>query len=415
MLKKYNILLSAYACEPNKGSEPGVGWNWAIELAKLGHQVWVLTRSNNKANIDKESSLKKQLPNLKFVYYDLPNYLRFWKKGAFGVHAYYFFWQLGIIRVAKKLDQKICFEVIHHITFVSIHQPSFLYKLKKPFIFGPIGGGEETPSKLVQSFKFKYRIKEYVRYVYNRFTKYCDPLIKRTFIKSSLIFSTSLETKNIIPIEYHKKCYVKLAIGVDKLYNDSSSTKKENFNILFVGRFLHWKGIHFALKAMKNLDNKKNKLTLIGKGEFKKELDQIVNRYEIDNINWVEWMSQSKLYDKFKKADCLLFPSLRDSGGMVVLEALSKGLPVICLDLGGPGQIVNNDCGRVISTKDRSEPEVIEELSEALNELYSDPILRKRLSEGAIRRAKEFKWSKIVSDTYEIIEREVMNENTANT
>ena len=52
------ILLSAYACEPNKGSEPGVGWHWALELGYLGHDVWVLTRANNRPAIEAEQNRK---------------------------------------------------------------------------------------------------------------------------------------------------------------------------------------------------------------------------------------------------------------------------------------------------------------------------------------------------------------------
>ena len=73
------ILLSAYACEPNKGSEPGVGWNWAINLTKLGHDVTVLTRKNNKSSINKMIK-KNKLKSIKFEYYDLPNWLIFIKK-----------------------------------------------------------------------------------------------------------------------------------------------------------------------------------------------------------------------------------------------------------------------------------------------------------------------------------------------
>lgn len=80
MPKKLNILLSAYACEPNKGSEPGIGWNWAIEIAKRGHVVTVLTRGNNKSVITKETDLPQ---NLSFIYYDLPDSLLLIKKVSF--------------------------------------------------------------------------------------------------------------------------------------------------------------------------------------------------------------------------------------------------------------------------------------------------------------------------------------------
>ena len=86
--KKKTFLMSAYACEPGEGSEPGVGWNWAIELAKK-HNVIVITRENNRGKIEAKYS-KKQYPNLVFYYCDVPRCLSFWKKGQKGVHLYYF-------------------------------------------------------------------------------------------------------------------------------------------------------------------------------------------------------------------------------------------------------------------------------------------------------------------------------------
>jgi len=84
------ILLSAYACEPNRGSEPGVGWHWALEIEKLGHEVWILTRSNNKPVIDEYYSQNKQPSNLHFAYFDLPDEIKKWKKGGRLVRTYYF-------------------------------------------------------------------------------------------------------------------------------------------------------------------------------------------------------------------------------------------------------------------------------------------------------------------------------------
>ena len=73
------ILLSAYACEPHKGSEAGVGWHWAVELSRLRHEVWVITRANNRTAIDAELAHNPH-PNLHFIYYDLPDWAKSWKK-----------------------------------------------------------------------------------------------------------------------------------------------------------------------------------------------------------------------------------------------------------------------------------------------------------------------------------------------
>ena len=96
--------------------------------------------------------------------------------------------------------------------------------------------------------------------------------------------------------------------------------------------------------------------------------------------------------DVYRAHDLLLFPSLHDSGGHVVLEALAHGLPVVCFDLGGPGSIVDESCGRVVTTGGRSRAEVLRRLTDALEELADAPQLRRRLSEGARSRVCRYDW-----------------------
>ena len=70
MVTRLKVLMSAYACEPGRGSEPEVGWQWAFQMARF-HEVTVVTRANNRAVIDRALA---DYPGAKpeFIYYDLP-------------------------------------------------------------------------------------------------------------------------------------------------------------------------------------------------------------------------------------------------------------------------------------------------------------------------------------------------------
>lgn len=132
-VRPLNVLLSAYACEPGKGSEPGIGWRWARNLADSGHKVWVLTRANNRPAI--ELALAAQpLHGVEFAYYDLPRWACWWKRGGRGVHLYYYLWQWGAYKTARRLQRKQRFDLVHHITFGVFRQPSFMAFLDAPFI-----------------------------------------------------------------------------------------------------------------------------------------------------------------------------------------------------------------------------------------------------------------------------------------
>jgi glycosyltransferase involved in cell wall biosynthesis len=112
------------------------------------------------------------------------------------------------------------------------------------------------------------------------------------------------------------------------------------------------------------------------------------------------WMPREALLSIVTDFDLFLFPSLHDSGGMAVLEALSLGLPVVCLDLGGPSEFVNDSCGRVVSTSDADESRVVAQIAEFVFELTEDPRKLKQLSEGARKRANSFTWEANVRNVY---------------
>ncbi|KAB2833154.1 MAG: glycosyltransferase family 1 protein, partial [Candidatus Dadabacteria bacterium] len=100
MQKRLKVLLSAYACESGKGSEPGVGWNWVNQIARF-HDVWVITRANNRESIERENG--GALSGVHWIYFDYPGWARFWKRGQRGVHLYYYLWQIAVYFLARRL------------------------------------------------------------------------------------------------------------------------------------------------------------------------------------------------------------------------------------------------------------------------------------------------------------------------
>lgn len=398
------ILLSAYACEPNKGSEPGVGWNWAMVLAQQGHEVWVITRANNQASI--EQALGHNAPvGLHFVYYDLPTWAKWWKKGPSGVYVYYLLWQWGAYRTAQNLVQTVAFDWVHHVTFVSIRQPSFMGLLELPFVFGPVAGGEKAPWRLRQSYPLKGWLIDGVRDLTSQWVRF-DPLMYLTFAKATKIFVTSEQTQSLLLEKFRMRSQIQLAIGTEPIdYQQPSVSSSENtdvLKILFVGRLIYWKGLHLGLQAFSQLQIKYPNvhLTIIGDGPDKTWLQQLATKLELKNVDWVPWLPQAEVTKAYPQHQIFLYPSLHDSGGMVVLEALSYGLPVVCLDLGGPGIIVDSTCGFSIKTDKVCESAVIESLSQALETITTDADLRYQLGKGAQLRCQTYQWGALSQRIY---------------
>ena len=208
------ILLSAYACEPHKGSETSVGWHWALEASHLGHEVWVLTRENNRVTIEAELVKFPKIKNLNFIYYDLPFWARWWKKKNRGIRLYYFFWQIGAYLLAKKVHREKGFDRVHHITFVSVRQPSFMGNLGIPFFFGPVGGGEKSPWNLRKGYGFRGIILDIVRDLANHLVR-IDPFVRRTLQQAKRIYVTSEDSQSLVPDKYRHKTTIKLGIGLN--------------------------------------------------------------------------------------------------------------------------------------------------------------------------------------------------------
>lgn len=399
------ILLSAYACEPGKGSEAEVGWMWATELEAAGHEVWVITREANRGAIESVPTPRSK-PGLHFVYYDLPRWMRKWKHGGRGVHWYYALWQWGAYRLARRLVNTLQFDCVQHVTFVGLRAPSFMGRLGLPFVLGPVSGGECVPPLLRKEFSNSARLREAVRDAANRLVK-ADPTMREGFRCADRILVATAESRALVPRAFQEKCEVQLGIGLSREYLGWTGLRHKSrdgeLRLLYAGRLLEWKGVDLALRALRELKDHgvPAAFTIVGAGPAERSLKTLAAELDVsDAVRWVPWVPQADLHEHYYEHDVLLFPSLRDSGGMVVLEALAHGLPVVCTDLGGPGAIVNERCGRVVATAGLTSAETVAELGRLLLELSRDRVLLNKLSRAARSRAWQFDFQKVVTQLH---------------
>ena len=341
MLNKPKLLISAYRCLPNQGSEDEVGFQWIKNhISKNKFEIFILTQSKNKA-IESFINLKKN--KIKIIYHDLSMIPHKRKRSGLKLRVYYYLWQLSAYHVIKRNYGKDFFQFIHHVTFCSIKYPIFLSFLKANFIFGPIGGGEISPIKFYKGFDLLDKFKEAVRLTYVK-CMFFFPFVFLTFLNSKIIYVANKETKNSIPNFFSKKIKLMTQIGLanDKVINNNN---KKNFRILFVGRFIQIKGIDIIIDILKNLPSSFDySMTFVGAGKYKSKIINFKNHNK-SKVNLIDHVDNSKMLSFMSKFDLLLFPSLRDSGGFVVIEAIKAGIKVLCLNLGGPGLLLSRDNG----------------------------------------------------------------------
>jgi glycosyltransferase involved in cell wall biosynthesis len=397
---RLRILMSAYACEPHRGSEPGIGWHWATRLAQAGHHVRVLTRANNRAAIERALEANP-VPNLLFAYYDLPEWMCRWKNRAgLWTRAYYLLWQWGAYGVARRLCREARFDVVHHITFGVFRHPSFMAFLGLPFVFGPVGGGESAPRLLRGTFPLRGYLIDFFRDIANWVVR-VDPLMAAVFRRSAATLCKTGETLQSIPPRFHDKCQVQVELGTDSCRPAMRQRQREDgsFRVLYVGRLVYWKGLHLGLTAFARLleSHPWATLTVVGSGPDEAWLRGVAQRLGIGNtVNWVPRLEHAGVMRAYLRHDAFLFPSLHDSSGNVVLEALSSGLPVVCLDAGGPAILVDPSCG--FKVRPGAPQQVVEDLARALAMLAGDRRLVRCMGDAALQRAHEhFSWTHQVS------------------
>jgi glycosyltransferase involved in cell wall biosynthesis len=398
------VLLSAFACDSTMGSEPLNGWNYAIGLANRGFEVHCLTREVNRNNIE----LNQKLLNLHFHYIKLPfGFESLYSFSHPTMYFYYLVWQWNAYKRAKKLSRSYQFDVLHHVTWGSTQLGSFLYKLKKPFVFGPAGGGQIAPLAFKSYFKNYWKREIFREKISNWMLKF-NPACKKMLLKAFVVISSNPETEIMAKMVGAKNIKLALDAALPISFFSKSIIKQERksktLKLLWVGRFMPRKGLLLVLEVMKILKADKDiTLTIVGDGEMKNEVEHTIKEYDlVDTVFLIGSVSHEKVKDYYASHDVFFYTSLRDSCPAQLIEAMAYSMPIVTLNLHGQAIIVNDSTGIRCSAK--TPEKTILELKDAILKLYCNPQLVNEMSKKAYDFAKQQTWDKkidlIVNEYY---------------
>ena len=386
------ILISAYSCEPSKGSERGVGWNVSREVAQH-HEVWVLTRPDESREAIEAELAIRPVPNLHFVYFTLPFWrdsLRWGQSGAIQLH--YYFWQIQAYFVGKQLHQEINFDAIHHVTFVKYSCPSFLSLLPVPFVWGPVGGGESAPWAFWSDFNWKNKLYEVARLL-SRSIGELDIFTRMTAQRSVIAYATTVDTANRVSKLNAPWVQIYSAIGLlpAEMAELAQCPPPSNSPVRFISiaRLLHWKGLHLGLRAFAEAKLAAAEYWILGEGAEMPHLKNLALKLGIAHqVRFFGLLPREEVLTKLGDCSVLVHPSLHDSGAGVCLEAMAAGRPVICLDLGGPAAQVNPETGIKVSAFHPAQS--VNELSAAMVHLATNHHLCLQMGRAGQQRVWDF-------------------------
>ena len=392
--KRRRLLISAFAIAPNRGSEPGVGWHRAIQAAH-NFDVWVLCASD-----DYETSiqpwLKSNGPIDGLSFY--PVYLsglenRLHLKPLF-TYLIYNRWQRKAFAVALELHKKYHFDIVHHVTWNSFREPGYLWRLDAPFIWGPVGGTQNYPWQFLARAGLPGALSEGIRTIVNQFQLRHGGRVRKVARRSAMVLAANStgarDFKEILGVQV--ECLPEAGVGEISHSTRAPFSSDRPLRVLWSGLFNHCKALHLLLEALGSVRGSfKFELRVVGDGRLRRRWKRAARRFGIeDRCEWVGFVPHTEAVKHNGWADVLVFTSMRDTSGNVVLEALTRGVPVICFDHFGAGDTVTNECGIKIPVSSPSKS--IRTLGEALQFLAQNPDELESLRKGAVKRAREYSW-----------------------
>ncbi len=391
------ILATAYAVNPYKGSEDGMGWNFVLQIARF-NRVVAITRENNRMEIERYMAdhPDPRYACIQWEYFDLPLWMRWWKKGQRGAMPYFMLWQRAIPDMVRK--RALAFDFTHNLNFHNDWTPSHLWKLGKPFVWGPVGHHPLIPGKYLQASDWRYWLADRLRWLVKCWFWHVSPALAATRRHAAHVWymNKDVALQSGLPVG---KCSVMPSVATED-YGCEAAQPKKGFQLISAGRLLPLKGFDLAIQAfaafvqpLAACERADCHLLIVGAGPSRAAYAKlIVDLGVTDCVSIQDWMPRHTLFELYREGSGFLFPS-HEGAGMVVAEALSFGLPVICLQNAGPGEFVDRNCGIVVPLQGYRD--TVRGLADAIGQLHSDKSLRGRLRLGARARYEHhFHWDR---------------------
>lgn len=411
-----NVLIIAATCHPDKGSEPGLGWNWIRHVASR-HTVTAIVGeaySNRDAirdALDRDAVLSDRVRFNFIDWFPQP------RTGLSGVlwrsfqplyYHQYSQWMLKAYELARQLCEKQHIDLVHQITIATYREPGFAWKLPVPFVWGPVGGLGNIPWRCLPALGLVEGVRHLCRNVINIAQLKYHRRFYRATEHASALFAMDTNTQHLLWRHGKKPSAV---VPAAFCFPDHPAKRlrqrgAEPLRLLFAGLHLSRKGLGLLLKALALLPDKGAwRLDVLGHGVMTQSWKQLAKRLDLeDRITFHGYVSNEERDRIMRHSDVLVFPSLLEGWPAVIAESLSLAMPVVTTNLHGMRDIVTEQCGITVDATDSHV--LVRGLREAISRLINDGGLLSELSAGAAKRAIELsadQQMKLVFETYESV------------
>ncbi len=402
-MDKLKILISAYAFHPKEltfmGPDRGIlAWNLVDRLRRF-YDIWVITHSKNSDDV-LEALSAGALPKVNIHFISLPRCWRSLRKTSFDRRFCLFLWQRKAWKYARSLHREIHFDAVHHLTPEFDWIPSFVGAyLKIPFIWGPLGGGERIPRGLRGEYSVFERWKEKWR-LFGRWFGRKHYARREGEKNAQSILVCNQETWMRFPRTDVRKIHFFPLSGVasNPIKPDPKKPRNQDtFRIISAGCLHKNNGFSLSIKAYAHFSDRfpESDFVIFGEGPEQKTLERLIGDHKLESrVRIHPWIERKALHERMQDSDVFLSSGFLDRSGFFTVLAMSAGLPVVCLDAGGPAMHVQEKWG--IRVKPENPDQCVRDLVGALEKLCTKSALRKKMSQAAFKNLKEhYTWREL--------------------
>ena len=403
------VLINAYAVSPTRGSEPGMGWNWIVHIAEF-FEVHVITEEEFRQDIELALRTVPNGDRMHFYYIPVSERVRQMcrNQGDWRFYIYYRFWQRKALRLARRICQKQSVSIIHQLNMVGFREPGYLWKVPDvKFIWGPIGGMSDTPVAFFRDAPVGVRLKIVLKNILNRIQTFHSYRVRRAIQRADAVICATADEQRIVRERYGKDAVIIPETGFQAVTEARRHSWDEGpFRLLWVGSFMWRKQLGLALRVLSRLSDIDVELHVVGSGNLAEEADNhaLSRRLGVeDRVVWHGQVPHEDVLALMDEANLFLFTSVHEATSTVILEAISRSLPIVCFDTCGFGPIVDTSIGRKIAVT--TPAQAVEDFAARIRKLYGDPDLLRSLSDHCRGKGEELSWKgkmDILRQLYEI-------------
>ena len=399
------ILVNAYAVSPEMGSEPGMGWNWCVGLAREC-ELFIITEGEFRERIESALKILPQASNMHFYYNPVSDRVRkmCWNQGDWRFYIHYRRWQRKTLSIAREICRTHSIDILHQLNMIGFREPGYLWKIPDiPYVLGPTNCKFEYPLSYWKGAPFSERVRVVLKEIVSRLQIRYSPHLHQALRRASVVVTASTDAHDLF-----KKYLGVESIMINETGSEARSHPREThssdyLDILWVGRFnLYSKLPALAVRSLKQAGNPRLRLHFVGPGNDT-PFRRLAEELGVDAAcRWYGTVSHGEVQKMMRQMDVFLFTSVVEGTPHVVLESFSNGLPVICFDTCGQGDIVDEKTGIKIplSNPDKS----VIDFANALNALDEDRYRLQSLSEACCVRLKELSWDVKIRKMFDIYE-----------